>query len=527
MNILIVDDEYYIVQGMKERIPWKDLGIAGVFTAYSAEQARKIYLSETVNILIADVEMPKESGLDLIRWVVDSNYDSVNILLTGHASFSYAQEAIGLKVFQYIIKPGQIDEITNVIKEAAAQISARESEAVKEKEIKEIVFWRNLYSGIISPDEDAVSEALQRYSLSETMLDQTFLYCYLAAVSQSHPPVPDLRGLIDFRGLRESLKSIFSDSCIADTDPQGYMISISEKECSDIPDTFHVRLKQFLDLVSARNSDCRFILLTFVAAPLYSAAYAYELLHLYASRFTVYDSRVISILDNANTFGTDTAELQEDRLLFEKWETLLLQGKTDDILLSLRVLLRKKGSVITSRWLVFIYYRLLNMVFHCLEEKKVAFENVLSGMDSSSDLSKQAVSSPEGLLLWASTLLQAAVELMRSGKAPESAVDSVCTYIQDHLKDPDLGRDTIAEAVHISPDYLSFLFHKKTGTVLSSYINVQRIEAAKKLLRTTSQTTQTIAETVGFANATYFHKQFKRLTGKTPNEWRQDLSVSE
>ena len=95
-SILIVDDEYYLVQGVKSSLDWQSLGITQIYEAYSAEQARKIYEQYPVDILLADVEMPKESGITLIQWIKENGYHSVNLLLTGHADFNYAQSAIGL-----------------------------------------------------------------------------------------------------------------------------------------------------------------------------------------------------------------------------------------------------------------------------------------------------------------------------------------------------------------------------------------------------------------------------------------------
>ena len=116
-SILIVDDEYYLVQGVKSSLDWEALGITQIYEAYSAEQARKIYEQYSVDILLADVEMPKESGLALIKWIKENGYHSINLLLTGHADFNYAQSAIGLQVYRYILKPADINELTAALEE--------------------------------------------------------------------------------------------------------------------------------------------------------------------------------------------------------------------------------------------------------------------------------------------------------------------------------------------------------------------------------------------------------------------------
>ena len=62
MTILIVDDEFYLVQGVKKALNWEDYGIDTIYTAYSADQARKVYEENHVDILLCDIEMPRENG---------------------------------------------------------------------------------------------------------------------------------------------------------------------------------------------------------------------------------------------------------------------------------------------------------------------------------------------------------------------------------------------------------------------------------------------------------------------------------
>lgn len=105
MNLLIVDDEFYIVQGIVSAINCKELGITSVFTAYSVEQAKKVMEKEKVDILITDIEMPHGSGLSLIEWVQEKEFPIVPLILTGHQRFDYAQKAITMHCFSYILKP--------------------------------------------------------------------------------------------------------------------------------------------------------------------------------------------------------------------------------------------------------------------------------------------------------------------------------------------------------------------------------------------------------------------------------------
>ena len=73
-------------------------------------------------------------------------------------------------------------------------------------------------------------------------------------------------------------------------------------------------------------------------------------------------------------------------------------------------------------------------------------------------------------------------------------------YIRSHLSDPELGRTSIAEEIHMNPDYLSHIFSTKAGASLSSYIMDERMAAAKRLLATTGFSPQQICDQIGIAN---------------------------
>ncbi|MDQ1914651.1 response regulator [Paenibacillus sp. GD4] len=80
---------------------------------------------------------------------------------------------------------------------------------------------------------------------------------------------------------------------------------------------------------------------------------------------------------------------------------------------------------------------------------------------------------------------------------------------------------TLAKQINIDEKYLSGLFVKKTGEPLIQYLQRVRVEKAKRLLMETDLTVQEIGEQVGFVNANYFFKIFKRWSEVTPNDFRR------
>lgn len=120
MNILLVDDQPSIIAALVSCIPWHDLGIHTVLTAGSARDAKNTILKHHVDILITDIEMPVEDGLDLLTWVRNQNLDMECILLTAHADFFYAKRAISLQVSDYIIQPARDEDVIRAVKKAVA-----------------------------------------------------------------------------------------------------------------------------------------------------------------------------------------------------------------------------------------------------------------------------------------------------------------------------------------------------------------------------------------------------------------------
>lgn len=78
--------------------------------------------SKQVDILLADIEMPQENGLSLVRWIRSKGLEIECILLTSHANFYYAQIAISLEICDYVIQPAATEDIVRSIEKAKDKV---------------------------------------------------------------------------------------------------------------------------------------------------------------------------------------------------------------------------------------------------------------------------------------------------------------------------------------------------------------------------------------------------------------------
>ncbi len=118
MNIILVDDETAMLQILRRVLPWQEIGIREVYTARNAGEAKKLFSEKEIDLSLCDIEMPKESGLELIRWVQGLYPDVIHIILTGHPDFNYARSAISLGVYEFLLKPAAFDELERVLRAA-------------------------------------------------------------------------------------------------------------------------------------------------------------------------------------------------------------------------------------------------------------------------------------------------------------------------------------------------------------------------------------------------------------------------
>jgi YesN/AraC family two-component response regulator len=102
-------------------------------------------------------------------------------------------------------------------------------------------------------------------------------------------------------------------------------------------------------------------------------------------------------------------------------------------------------------------------------------------------------------------------------------VQKVVVMIESNLSS-DLTLSELASNLNINASYLSTVFKKETGKTITAYVNEKRIELAQELLKTTNLQIQTIAQYCGIVDVHYFTRLFKKTTGVSPKQFREENS---
>ena len=117
-RILMVDDDVLALEGLKNGIHFREIGFEEAFFASGMKSACEILERQPIDVLVADIEMPGGSGIELQKWVLEKGLKPVTVFFTCHASFDYAQHAISLRIFDYILKPIRYSELEGKLRRA-------------------------------------------------------------------------------------------------------------------------------------------------------------------------------------------------------------------------------------------------------------------------------------------------------------------------------------------------------------------------------------------------------------------------
>jgi len=127
-KVLIADDEAIIREGIRESIPWDKLSLTVVAEAEDGEEALEKALLHKVNIVLVDLNMPIMNGLTVMKHIREQLPECRIVIITGHDEFSYAQEAIRLDVDDYILKPVNPIQLTEVLGGLSRQLTLQVDE---------------------------------------------------------------------------------------------------------------------------------------------------------------------------------------------------------------------------------------------------------------------------------------------------------------------------------------------------------------------------------------------------------------
>ena len=128
IKLLMVDDEPYILEGIRDMLDWTEMGISLMPVCTNAFTALEAMKDDMPDILLADVRMPGMSGLELVERARTFYPDLSCIILSAYDDFDYARRALRAGAEEYLLKPCSLEEIRDTLLRARDCILEKRAE---------------------------------------------------------------------------------------------------------------------------------------------------------------------------------------------------------------------------------------------------------------------------------------------------------------------------------------------------------------------------------------------------------------
>lgn len=523
-QLLIVDDEVHAVEGIRSGIDWGKLGITAVFSAYTVRQAKECFEQQRIDIMLCDIEMPQATGLELTKWVKGCHPKTETIFLTCHADFKYAQQAIQLGSFDYLLKPVPFGELERVIRTAIHKIN-KDQEAMKYSQYGQLWFqnqpllierfWQDILNQTIPSSREAVKRAAMERKIP--YLEEMLFLPVVIGIQRWHKSL----NLRDEKILEYGLRNL-AEEILLEAGQSGQIIALSNRRLLVV-----LSVQNQLDYEMMKSRCEKYIEASSIFFYCDLSCYigenvrGYELLGMVNRLYeleqnnVVHNNKVFSV--SLQTAPASTYKSTNMNI----WSVMLTEGDYNKVLAESYQFLKDttEKERIDASFLRQFYQDYQQMVYYVLQTKGVQAHQ-LFGDPESQDLSATATRSVINLLNWINYTIQRAKEYVQSIEQSQSVIEKVIHFIKLHIAE-DLSREEIANHVFLNPDYLTRIFKKETGLAISDYLLNERLKIAKELLEKTEMPISAIATHIGYANFSHFSRTFKKHTNMNPNEYRQ------
>ncbi len=123
-RVILVDDERLIIRGLSTVVPWAELGCEVAGTAHDGSDGLALIRKVRPDVVLTDIRMPNMDGLTMLA-AIRSEFPEIQMsVLTAYRDFEYARKAITLGVCRYLLKPSDLEELKDAVRQMVSRLDA-------------------------------------------------------------------------------------------------------------------------------------------------------------------------------------------------------------------------------------------------------------------------------------------------------------------------------------------------------------------------------------------------------------------
>ena len=522
MKLLICDDDITTVDVIQNQLDCSELGITRILRAYNGVTAKEIIAAERPELILCDIGMPKCNGIEVLKYIYESDIETEFCFLTCYEDFEYAQTALRYGASNYITKPFDFEELKIALQRMIAAVKQKRSTGpnAHQDQYDSVLnsVLRQLSDGMYGGDREGTDAALRRNGLS-LAADSRWRIAFSCA------DMTDALKDIWTRELLLYTYGRFHDEALAHYVGSAYTLINADDRfmwcscfvpadgCSE--EELRRRCDDLITLCIDQMS-IRPVILISEEFPLYTAAEVQRNLFAGMRRMRYYAGKVLPFRELDTLSALDAAPLPDGAQIY--WYL----KKHDDEGFHEYIHSIVRGVAASGHYshevLGHLRRELINIFLGCLRDNDLPTAQIFAD-GALSALDAKAARSFEDLERFARALFAATAALLQRASDADDIIARVTAYIQANFRE-NIDRDDVAAVAYITPNYLSKQFRSKMGMNLREYINQIRVEEAKRLLLSTNLPVSEVAGLAGYENISYFSTVFRKRTGMSPVDWR-------
>jgi two-component system, response regulator YesN len=535
-QILMVDDESIILSGIKFLIDWEENNCVIVGTARNGQEALEKINTLSPDIVFCDIKMPVINGIELLKQVSKERPDIVFVMLTNLEDFELARDALRLHAADYLLKSQlEPDTLKNTLINACnererrtklAQVDMVESFLkTNRNQLLKDTFLRILQASQSDNASSDIAPILEdngvRNGFGAIQIPFDF-----SAISQYETFSDDEQSRLfawQTEVTQKVVKNFFEHSIIISPNKSGTSLLVF---CWDMPsEEWTEKLPTFTARLMSASTNITQVKPVVLATDYFSSV----------SKWPECQSQLFKLMDHY--YLTDCPEANASDIPNTEYRTLGLSGIAGRLAAEIRTKNIAGCSYILQKAMNNVHkfpHQQSQAIWLCNELYSAASDairTIASNIEINSPFFHSAYShraidhltTRSQVLLWLEALQNnITVVLEQFSGAKSELIEKARQYVRDNV-DKRIMLQDVADYICISPGYLSALFKKQYNQNFVEYVNSTKIERACQLIKEDKLMIYEISNTLGFENAYYFTKVFKRLKGMTPTEYQHKM----
>src|SRR5690625_2890723 len=494
-QLLIIDDEPVIREGLKKVIPWADYGYEICGVGVDGEDGLKKIKQYNPDLVLLDIRMPGYTGIELVRQIKQDHYKCKVIILTAYSNFSYAQELIELGVESYLLKPIDEDELIDRLDKINMQQQQEQQIQERLKKFNQMTEKQSIRALLEGKLDDVLPELLT------DMKDDPFDFVSFSNHSKES----------FYDSIQDQVAKDAENVKLIRKEQDHYLLFIDQTEAEVL--LWVETMAQKMPLYGV--DDCVFMIGRRVTGPEHIFTSYQQAQSLIDVQFCL-SNEVILTYENPSANQTDVqkiTDLSKEKLHhyveFQDYKNIQTMMERLETYYQTVRFPKERVQAEIIEWVTALM-RLITTHYPSISVmNKEAWANTIYAQPDLQNIVRHI----------STTLVTISEAINKNAAVKGTIVDKVTDYV-DRYYYKEISLKMIADLFYYNNAYLGKLFKSETGIFFNEYLHYVRIENAKRLLKEKPYKVYEIAERVGYSNSDYFYKNFKEREGMSPKAYQ-------